>query len=49
MHSTRRSPLGIVHTFSGMDIDRSRVEAELKEASAFQNALRSHGAGKILW
>ena len=40
-----RSPLGIVHTFSGLGLDRSRVETELKEVAAFENALKSNGAG----
>lgn len=43
--SVRRSPLGIVHTFSGLGLDRSRVETELKEAPAFDSALKSDGAG----
>ena len=40
-----RRTLGIVHTFSGLGLDRSRVEAELKEAVAFEKALESDGAG----
>jgi len=45
--AARRSTLGIVHTFSGMGLDRSRVETELKEAVAFEKALKSDGAGKL--
>lgn len=41
----RRTPLGIVHTFSGLGLDRSRVETELKEVAAFESALKSDGAG----
>lgn len=48
--AARRSPLGIVHTFSGLGLDRSRVETELKEAAAFESALKSDGAGTFcLW
>jgi len=45
--AARRSTLGIVHTFSGLGLDRSRVETELKEAMAFEKALKSDGAGKL--
>ncbi len=41
--------LGIVHTFSGLGLDRSRVEAELKEPAAFQAALESQGAAFALF
>lgn len=46
--AARRSPLGIVHTFSGLGLDRSRVETELKEAASFESALKSDGAGTFL-
>lgn len=45
--AARRTPLGIVHTFSGLGLDRSRVETELKEAVAFEKALKSDGAGTL--
>lgn len=44
----RRTPLGIAHTFSGLGLDRSRVETELKEVAAFESALKTDGAGTWL-
>lgn len=47
-HMSRKSTVDIVHTFSGLGLDRSRVESELKEPTAFHSALKTDGASKCL-
>ncbi|GAB5032749.1 nudix family protein [Nannochloropsis oceanica] len=47
--ASRRTPLGIAHTFSGLGLDRSRVETELKEVAAFESALKTDGAAFALF